>query len=241
MTMFPTAGSYTGMSAANASMMQQSSAGLNAQQMQGLGMGLAIGEGIGNIASSYIGFQTQRNFTRMQFQMENEYRKQAFEYQKKMFAENYRRILASSREAYAQIQNRIDQEQTAASMQIGELQRQSMAAQASSVASAAERGVDQGSVLIDAIAVNELRASTAIRLEQEWRLDALKSQMRGVEAQAEARIAQAMVQPLAPMTLPAPLQPPNYAAQALSSAADAFAMYARFQPQAQQERMAANL
>ena len=62
-----------------------------------------------------------------------------------------------------------------------------------------------------------------------------------LEAQAEARILSMSPQPIAPVPLPAPIQPPNPFAQTLATAADTFAVYARFQPQVSRERMAANI
>jgi len=236
-------GAYTtgGMQAAQAMQASQASTdfGMNAQQMQQMGMGLAIAGGISNIATSYMNFQAQRRISLMQFQMENRYREQQHEYQKKLFSENYRRVRESVAENYSQIQERILQERVSSAMQIGEVQRQSRNMQSSATVQAAERGVDQGNLLIDAIVANELRASTAISMEEEWRVKALHSQMKGLEAQAEARIASVNPQPLAPIPIPAPIQPPNPFAMAMTTMADAFAMYARFQPQAAQERQAA--
>jgi len=212
---------------------------MNAGEMQSLGMGLAIAAGVVDLTTSYINANMARSISRMQFQMQNEYRKHQWEYQKKLFAENYRRVKESLAENYSQIQDRIGQERVASAMQIGEIQRQSRSMQASSVAQSAERGVDQGNLLIDAIAANELRASVAISMEEEWRVRALHSQMKGLQSQAEARIASVNPQPLAPIPIPAPVQGPNPFAAALGTMADVFGAYARFQPQVAQEQMAA--
>jgi len=217
------------------------STGLNASQMQAMGMALSIGGGIGSIASSFINSNAQRQIQNIQFQLQSEYRKQIFEYNKKAYAENYRRVNASVAENYKQIQERIQQEAVAAAEQIGTVERQSKAVQAASTVGAAERGVDQGTALIDAIVVNELRSTQAINREQEWRVDALKAGMKEVEAQAEARIAGMTPQPLAPVPILPPIQRPNPLAQALNTMTDTFAIYAKFQPQVAQEQMASNL
>ena len=216
-------------------------AGLNAGQLQALGMSLSIGAGIGGIASSFINTNTQRQIQNIQFQLQSEYRKQIFEYNKKAYAENYRRVNASVAQNYKQIQERIQQEAVAAAEQIGSIERQSKSVQSASVVTSAERGVDQGTVLIDAIVVNELRSTQAINREQEWRVDALKAGMKEVEAQAEARIAGMSPQPLSPIPIPAPIQPPNPFAQALNTMTNTLAIYAKFQPQVAQEQMASNL
>lgn len=213
----------------------------SAQELQYMGMALSIGGGIGSIASSFINSNAQRQIQNIQFQLQSEYRKQIFEYNKKAYAENYRRVNASVAENYKQIQERIQQEAVAAAEQIGTIERQSKAVQAASTVGAAERGVDQGTALIDAIVVNELRSTQAINREQEWRVDALKAGMKEVEAQAEARIAGMTPQPLSPIPIPPPIQRPNPLAQALNTLTDTFAIYAKFQPQVAQEQMASNL
>tara|TARA_R100000951_G_scaffold16193_1_gene12753 strand:- start:1198 stop:1893 length:696 start_codon:yes stop_codon:yes gene_type:complete len=215
--------------------------GINAQQMQYMGMSLMIGSGIGDIASSYINAGAQRHIQNLQFQLQSEYRQQVFEYNKKAYAENYRRVNASVAENYKQIQQRIQQEAVAAAEQIGAIERQSKSVQAASTAGAAERGVDQGTQIIDAIIVNELRSTQAINKEQEWRLEALKAGMKEVEAQAEARIAGATPQPLAPVPLPAAVRNPNPFAKVIATMADTLTLYAQFQPQVANERLAANL
>ena len=173
MTMFPTTSGNMGLVAMQSQ--QPAAGGLNAKEMQQLGMALTIIGGVSDLTSSYFNYKHQRAMADIQFKTQSEYRKRLHDSQMKAFRENYRRVVESVGENYKQIQQRIDQEIVSSESQIGAIQQQSKALQASSRAAAAERGVDQGDILIDAIAQNELRATEAVALEQRWRVNALEA------------------------------------------------------------------
>ena len=144
-----------------------------------------------------------------QYEQESQYRADMMARQNERYTENAERAVADALRNYDLIQDRIDQENVVASMEINKIARDSRAAQSQAIAGAADREVAGQSVdyLLDAIAFNELEGAQNVRMERNWRHTALMGSMDEVQAQTQARIASANPQPIPLPALPAPMAP----------------------------------
>ena len=144
-----------------------------------------------------------------QYDQESQYRAELIQNRHDMYVENADRAVDDAHRNYDLIQDRIEQENIVASLEIDKITRDSRAVQGQVIVDAADRGVEGASVdyLLDAIAFNELQGAQNVRMEREWRHTSLLGSMDEIEAQTQARIDSMNPQPVPLPALPAPMAP----------------------------------
>jgi len=144
-----------------------------------------------------------------QYETESQYRADLMSRQNERYTENADRAVADATRNYDLIQDRIQQENVVAAMEINKIAKDSRAAQSQVVVGAADREVEGLSVdyLLDAIAANELEGAQNVRMERDWRHTSLMGSMDEIESQTQARIDSANPQPIPLPALPAPMSP----------------------------------